>query len=150
MNKTHITVYSQRLFDIIDCVSPHCTIHFILHSSHLLAFQDCWRKVTKPLSRFHSSVINANVSILRLVVGYMAGWRVCFMREFMKMFAAGSGGGEGRSEDPWRCPRIFVSCPPHCTGDAPSGTTPLRACARVCVYVAARYYRIILGYFTGT
>lgn len=85
--------------------------------------------------------------------GLHGGMRVRFTREFMKMFAAG---GEEKEETKIpgdalaSSPRILLPTLLHCTGDAPPGTTPLRACARVCVYVAARYYRIILGYFTGT
>lgn len=54
--------------------------------------------------------------------------RVCFMREFMKMFGIG-GERKGRSEDPEGCSHVFVSYP-RCTGDAPSG-----ACVHMCACI---------------
>lgn len=155
MNKTHITVYSQRLFDIM--VAFHRTVWSASSftplqpwSSHLLAFQNCWRKVTKPLPRFHSSVINANVSILRLAAECMGRMRVRFMREFMKMFTAGGRGRRKKRRSLEMLSHLRILTPPLHRWRSLRNNPVACICARVCVYVAARYYRIILGYFTGT
>lgn len=69
---------------------------------------------------------------------------ICFMREFMKMFTAGGEETRGKSTGTGT-PRAAVVV----SSSVPSSqVTQPPPHPREPAYVAARYYRIILGYFT--
>lgn len=137
------------------CLTPPLHFTIILRFSpiwsfHLLEFQYCYGSYEiHSLSQIHSGVINANVSILRLTARCMAGCASMLYEGVYENVRHGR-----REKRKKRRSRGVLSClrilPPLHRWRSLGSTRAYVCVCRVCVYVAARYYRIILGYFTGT
>lgn len=147
-------------------VAFHRTIYDLLHPSLLSQPpipSTCWNSgivaesyetvLSLSRARIHSGAINANVSISRLPRRARRDTSMLYDGVYENACAIQSvcacvRGREGRSEYPPKgCPRVFAIAQVTFPRERLSHPCVLCVCG---AYVAARYYRIIFGYFTGT